>query len=117
MVGTGHWLWRGGAYIGKGGYRYRWVVDAGHGTPGYVPEHRWVMEQHLGRPLAPTETIHHRDDDRTNNRLSNLELCANRGDHSLTHHVQRDPAGRFQAIPADQARRRVPRAAHVDPAR
>lgn len=37
-------------------------------------EHRLVMEQHLGRKLLPKENVHHKDGDRLNNDISNLEL-------------------------------------------
>lgn len=41
---------------------------------GYVLEHRYLMSEHLGRPLLRQEHVHHIDGDRLNNNLSNLEL-------------------------------------------
>jgi len=41
---------------------------------GRVLEHRINMARKLGRPLLPTETVHHRDRDRQNNDPDNLQL-------------------------------------------
>lgn len=43
-----------------------------------VLQHREVMEQSMGRPLYPGETVHHKNGDRTDNRLENLELWITR---------------------------------------
>jgi hypothetical protein len=40
----------------------------------FVPEHRHVMSQHLGRPLERRESILHKDGNRQNNAIGNLEL-------------------------------------------
>jgi hypothetical protein len=55
-------------------------VVLGRGYVGYKVggkyrlKHRLVMEHHLGRELLPKENVHHKDGDRLNNDISNLEL-------------------------------------------
>jgi hypothetical protein len=41
---------------------------------GYVPEHRLVKAEALGRPLRRDEQVHRINGDRADNRLKNLEL-------------------------------------------
>lgn len=62
-------------------YRYKTVKRNGK----TVLLHRWLMEQALGRPIRVNEHVHHRNHDRYDNRLENLELIPARV-HQDIHH-------------------------------
>lgn len=58
--------------------------------------HRWVMEQHLGRPLKPCEIVHHKNGNKHDNRLENLELMTHQ-EHSIEH-LQKHPIDKWCVI-------------------
>lgn len=94
--GEGHPLWNGGRYVTSSGY-VKTVAPDGHpyaNTGNYISEHRLVMEQHLGRYLDPKETVHHKDGNRQNNELANLELWT--GNHNRGVRVSDLEGGMFK---------------------
>ena len=78
--GNKHSNWKGGRRISGHGY-----VLIYQSSPGkYKYEHRLVMEKHIGRPLKPTEIIHHINKNTTDNKIENLKIMTT-AKHNVIH--------------------------------
>jgi hypothetical protein len=79
-----HYNWRGGRHVDGQGYvqvtphpswPFREEMCMGSGeNHRRVMEHRMVMADFLDRALLPSETVHHINGDRQDNRIDNLQL-------------------------------------------
>ena len=72
-----HPAWKTGRHYTHDGYVVLTVLYKDHPSAwksGQIPEHRYVMEQYLGRQLLKSEYVHHRNGIRDDNRIENLEL-------------------------------------------
>ena len=90
--GVNAWNWNGGIK-NVAGYKRKLVSDHPFADKrGYVASHRLVMEKYIGRYLTADEVIHHKDGNRSNNNISNLQLCANQSEHIKIHrHLSERP--------------------------
>lgn len=69
--------WKGGRYKTTDGY---WKILKPNCLNtdkwGYILEHRFVMAEHLERPLLPKEIVHHLNGVKVDNRLENLAIMS-----------------------------------------
>lgn len=70
---------KGKGYVNQRGYRCHKINGR------EVKEHRLFMERHLGRKLEPWEHVHHKDGDKLNNAINNLEVIDG-AEHIRIHH-------------------------------
>jgi hypothetical protein len=57
-----------------------------------IDEHRYIMQNHIGRKLKREEIVHHKNGNRSDNRLQNLELLS-QAEH-IKKHFNRKNNGR-----------------------
>ncbi|RLI55074.1 MAG: hypothetical protein DRP09_10970 [Candidatus Thorarchaeota archaeon] len=80
--------WRGGRSKTKQGYIRIWIEKEDEyiemaGRDGRALEHRLVMAKHVGRLLKRNEIIHHKDGNRANNKIENLELLTRKNHQGI----------------------------------
>jgi hypothetical protein len=95
--GPNHPNWGGGEYIDPDGYKR--VYDPTHpntDSRGYVKEHVKVMVEYLGRPMKKGEHIHHINQNRLDNRISNMKVVSI-SEH-MRIHMTKDMTGRICKI-------------------
>ena len=86
--GSRNGSWKGGRTVDKSGYILVQVPDHPEANSGgYVREHRLVMGNHIGRILSEQEVVHHKNSDRSDNRVENLELYSKNSEH-LAHELK-----------------------------
>lgn len=68
VYGKNHPRYKGGWINQRSGYRF---IRENNRVYYF---HRYVMEKHLGRKLRTTEVVHHKNGNKLDNRIENLDL-------------------------------------------
>jgi endogenous inhibitor of DNA gyrase (YacG/DUF329 family) len=70
--------------MNQAGYIKVWEPENSGAHEGWMLEHRVVMERHLGRLLSRTETVHHQNGVKDDNRLENLVVLSRAAHTAVT---------------------------------
>lgn len=76
--------WKGGRRVSRGRVLVKAPDHPYAQADGYVYEHRLIMESHIGRYLRPDEEVHHKNEDKSDNRIENLQLLS-KAEHRRIH--------------------------------
>ena len=77
-----YWKFLKSKYNGNNGNKYPWTRSFGRRT--YV--HRAVVEKNIGRKLVKGEIVHHKNFNRDDNRLENLQVMS-QSEHIKIHMI------------------------------
>lgn len=79
--GENHPNWKRGYWFQQG---YKVIENLIETNGKKVSEHRKIMQDYLGRKLLSNEVVHHKNENRSDNRIENLELLTS-SEHSKLH--------------------------------
>ena len=96
QLGKKNLQWKGGRVIQGGYIKIKNYTHPFRTKNNYYPEHRLVMEKHLGKTLLKNEHVHHKDGNKLNNQLKNLVVMTNSA-HVHEHRYREIADGTFFA--------------------
>jgi len=109
--GEEHPNWAGGVHITESGYKHLRMPDHPHAVDSYFPEHRLVVEDWLRENSPDSEylveiegelylkrgtVVHHRDENKLFNTISNLVLMKSQATHMSWHNMKTQESCKFK---------------------